>query len=157
METALATLDVLPSGKAEIAKFTRMLKDEILASETDPLKTFVKLKYAEKTIADTLKDSDIEKHFLKEFNLYEREKVVEVMGAKLNSQETGVKYHYEDSGDPVWFDLDKKIKELTEKKKEREKFLQNIPHDSGIVDPESGVFITRPPKESTTKVICKFY
>ena len=81
--------------------------------------------------------------------------MVQINGAKLQSQEVGVKYRYEDSGDPVWFDLDKKIKELTEKKKEREKFLQNLPYESQFVDPDSGAFITRPPKESKTKVVVK--
>jgi hypothetical protein len=66
--------------------------------------------------------------------------------------EVGTKYQYEESGDPVWFDLKKQYEEVAEKKKDREKFLQNIPYDQGIVEPVSGVFITRPPKTSKTKV-----
>ena len=155
--TALSTLSIMPSGKEEVARFKKNLKSEILSGKFDGLKAFVRLKYIEATIADTLKDEDIERHFLKEFELYGKEKVVEVMGAKLNAQETGVKYAYEDAGDPVWANLDEEIKKLTEKKKEREKFLQAIPYDKGTVDPETGVFITRPPKSSKSKVICKFF
>lgn len=59
------------------------------------------------------------------------------------------------SSDPVWNDLVKKISELDEKRKEREKFLQNIPYESQFVDPETGVFLTRPPKTSKTKVKCQ--
>jgi hypothetical protein len=44
---------------------------------------------------------------------------------------------------------------LTEKKKEREKFLQNIPYNEGIVHPATGVFIVRAPKTSHSKVIVK--
>jgi len=153
MEKALSTISVLPSNKEQIQKFSVMLKDEILASDKDPLKILVQLKAIEKVIADILKDKDVDYHFLKEFLLYEKEKEININGAKLRQGETGVKYHYEDSGDPVWFDLDKEIKELSEKKKEREKFLQNIPIDKGTVDPDSGVYITRPPKSSKTKVI----
>jgi hypothetical protein len=127
METALSTISALPSGRDQVARFTRMLKDEILANTKDPLKILVQLKYIEKTIADVLKDKEIDVHFLNEFELYNKEKIVEVNGAKLQTQEVGVKYFYEESGDPEWSDLEKKIQELTEKKKEREKFLQNIP------------------------------
>jgi len=129
-----------------------MLKDEILASSKDPLKILVQLKFIEKLIEDILKDENIEYHFLKEFFLYEKEKVIEVGGAKLMQSEVGVKYDYEASGDPKWFDLEKQAKEIAEKKKEREKFLQSIPYDAGVVDPDTGVFITRPPKSSKTKV-----
>jgi hypothetical protein len=152
MNTALATISTLPSNKAELAKFSRMLKDEILASNRDPLPILVQLKVIEKVVDDVLKDEGIKFHFLKEFLLYEKEKIIEVNGAKLEQRETGVKYDYNASGDIVWMDLDKAIKELAEKKKEREKFLQAIPYDAGIVEPISGVFLTKPPKISHTKV-----
>ena len=155
MESALSTLSVLPDNKDQVRTFSKMLKDEILAGTKDPLKILVQLKMIEKVIADILKDEEIDYHFLKEFLLYEKEKEIELNGAKMRQQEVGVKYEYEQSGDPVWFDLDKQIKELSEKKKEREKFLQSIPYDNGVVDPDSGVFITKPPKKSKTKVVVK--
>jgi hypothetical protein len=150
--TALSTINLLPSNREEVKRFSRMLKDEILAADHDPLKILVQLKMIEKVLEDVLKDEEIDHHFCKEFDLYGKEKVIEVNGAKLQQVETGVKYRYEDSGDPVWFDLEKQSKELAEKKKDREKFLQNIPYDQGVVDPDTGVFITRPPKNSKTKV-----
>ena len=157
MKSAISTISVLPSGKSEVAIFTRQLKSEILANTTNPLPVFVQLKYIEKTIENILKDEEIEEHFLKEFLLYDKEKIVEVNGAKLNVSEVGTKYDYSASGDPVWMDLDKKLKELSEKKKEREKFLQAIPYDGGVVDAGSGLYINRPPKSSKTKVICKLF
>jgi hypothetical protein len=154
MTTALSTLSVLPNGKEEIKKFSRMLKDEILQADRDPLKILVQLKYIEKVLEDVLKDEEIDRHFCREFDLYGKEKVIEINGAKLQQAEVGTKYRYEDCSDPVWFDLEKQSKEVAEKKKEREKFLQNIPYDQGVVEPISGVFITRPPKTSKTKVKC---
>jgi hypothetical protein len=154
METALATISNLPSNKEQVKVFSRMLKDEILANNADPLKTLVQLKFIEKTIADILKDEELDYHFLKEFLLYDKDEKVFVNGAELRSGEVGTKIMYEDSGDPDWFDLDKQIKELTEKKKEREKFLQNIPYDETVIH-VSGCIITRAPKKSKTKVIVR--
>jgi len=155
METALSTISALPATREQVQHFVRLLKNEILANDKNPLPILVQLTAIERMIKEILSDEDIEHHFLKEFLLYDNEKVISLNGAKLQSQEVGVKYRYEDSGDPVWFDLDKKIKELTGKKKEREKFLQNLPFESQFVDPDSGAFITKAPKESRTKVVVK--
>jgi len=156
METTLSVINLMPSGKEQITKFKRSLKSELLANDKDPLPIFIQLKYIEKVIKEILDDSEIKDHFINEFELYSKEKIVEINGAKLSSQETGIKYQYAESGDQKWIDLDKQIKELTEKIKEREKLLQNIPME-GIVDPETGLFINRPPKSSTTQIICKYY
>lgn len=153
METALSTINILPSNKKELQKFFKSAKAELISgSLKDPLKIKVQLTYMKKLAELLLEDDDIDHVFLNEFLLYEAEKIIEINGAKLMQGEVGVKYDYPKCGDPVWDDLDKAIKELTEKKKEREKFLQNIPYDNGIVDPETGVFITRPPKYGKTKV-----
>ena len=155
METALSTISVLPSNKEQVVTFVRNLKNEILANDKNPLPILVHLKFIEKTIAEILKDEEVDYHFLKEFLLFSKDEKVIVNGAELRSSEVGVKYMYEDSGDPVWNDLNKQSKDIAEKKKEREKFLQNIPYDVGTVDPITGVFITRPPKTSKTKVVVK--
>lgn len=152
METALSTLSVLPSNRDQLRTFSRQLKDEILEGNTDPLKALVQLKFAEKLIEDVLKDEELDHLFVKELENYGKEKVVELAGAKLMQTEVGVKYIYEESGDPKWFDLNKQAAEIADKKKEREKFLQGIPYNEGVVDPDTGVFITRPPKTSKTKV-----
>ena len=138
METALSTINVLPSNKEELVRFVKTLKYEILANDKNPLPILVQLKFIEKAIEDILKDE-----------------AVVVNGATLRQSEVGVKYLYKDCGDPVWNDLNGQIEALTEKRKEREKFLQNIPYDKGTVDPDTGLFITRPPKSSKTKVIVK--
>lgn len=152
MTSALKQISKLPDNKMQLREFSRQLRDEILTNDRDPLKILVQLKMIEKLIEDVLKDDEINLHFLKEFQSYGKEKIVEVNGANLSEMEAGIRYDYSASGDPVWFDLDKQLKEITEKKKEREKMLQNIPYDNGIVDPDTGVYISRPPKSSKTKV-----
>jgi len=131
-----------------------MLKDEIMGGSVDPLKTLVHLKFIEKMLADIFKDEELDELFVRELALYGNEKVVEIAGAKLSQMEAGTRYDYEASGDPKWFDLKKESTEASERLKEREKFLQTIPYDQGVVDPDTGVFITRPPKTSKTKVKC---
>ncbi|OQB67233.1 MAG: hypothetical protein BWX92_04026 [Deltaproteobacteria bacterium ADurb.Bin135] len=154
METAISTLSVLPSNRDQIKSFSRQLKDEIMGGSLDPLKTLVHLKFIEKMLADILKDEELDELFIRELALYGNEKVVEIAGAKLSLMEAGTRYDYEASGDPKWFDLKKESTEASERLKEREKFLQTIPYDAGVVDPDTGVFITRPPKTSKTKVKC---
>lgn len=151
MTSALAQISQLPDNKTQLRVFSRQLKDEILSGDRDPLKILVQLKMIEKLIEDVLKDDEIDLHFLKEFQSYGKEKIVEVNGAKLSEMEAGIRYDYNASGDPVWFDLDKSMKDLADKKKEREKFLQTIPYE-GTVDPDTGVYITKAPKSSKTKV-----
>jgi hypothetical protein len=155
MTTALSILENLPNNKEQVKTFVSSIKNEILSNTKNTLPILVQIKMVEKTIEDILKDEEIDLKFLKEFQLYDKDEKVVVNGAELRQSEVGVKYLYPDCGDPIWNDLNKQIQELTEKKKEREKFLQNIPYDKGTVDPDSGLFITRPPKTSHTKVVVK--
>ena len=155
MTTALSILENLPNNKEQVKTFVSSIKNEILANTKNTLPILVQIKMVERTIEDILKDEEIDLKFLKEFQLYDKDEKVIVNGAELRQSEVGVKYLYPDCGDPVWSDLNKQIQELTDKKKEREKFLQNIPYDKGTVDPHTGVFITRPPKTSKTKVVVK--
>jgi hypothetical protein len=151
----LAIINTLPANREQVATFTYELKKELLSSK-DILKEFAKIKYGEKIFAEILKDEDIENEILREFQLYEAEKIIEVLGTKISVSEVGTKYDYKASGDSVWNDLDKRIAFLTEKRKERETLLKTLP-DEGLVDPETGLFITRAPKSSKTKVICRIY
>jgi hypothetical protein len=152
METAISTISVLPSGKEQVATFVKTIKSEILDGTKKPLPVLVQLKYAEKTIKAILDDEDIDNCFLKEFLLYDKDEKVEINGATLRVQETGVKIDYKASGDLQWIELDEQIKKLTEQRKEREKFLVTIPLE-GVTDEKTGLYITRPPRSSQTKVI----
>ena len=69
-ETALSTLSVLPSNRDQLRTFSRQLKDEILAGNTDPLKALIQLKFAEKLIEDVLKDAELDHLFVKEKILF---------------------------------------------------------------------------------------
>ena len=153
-ETTLSVINLLPSGKEQIKSFVQTIKSEILADETDPLKILVQLKYAEKTISEILKDKEIDQHFLNEHSKYDKRENVVIGGAKLTQSEVGVKYFYEECGDPTWDHLNEKIKNLNGKKKAREEFLKNIPLE-GSADLETGAVIHRSARSSKTKVIVR--
>ena len=154
METALSTLSTLPSTKEELYKFSRMLKDEIIADDKETLQILGKLKIIEKVVKDILEDKEVKARFLRDRQAYSDKEIVKFNGIDFSVRETSVKYDYNASGDVKWMDLDAKIKDLTEARKEREKLLQNLPPE-GMVDPDNGNFITRPPKSSETMVVCK--
>jgi hypothetical protein len=149
-ERALSTITVFPSNKTEIAMYSRKLKSEILASNDDPLEILKQLKIVESVIADILKDTDIERHFLAEAYKYV-EKTFDHKGVKFTIGEVGVKYDFSECGDPGYFDLVKQSEEIKEKLKAREEFLKTIP-DEGTVDPGTGVFINKATKSSKSKV-----
>jgi hypothetical protein len=150
METAISTISIFPSNKLELEQYKRKLKSEILVNDRDPLAILLQLKFVEKTIADILTDKELDDHFITEAEKY-KEKTFEHLGAKFTIAETGVKTEYSESGDSKWFDLQRQLTDLKKKIKERETFLASLPYE-GTVDPETGLFLTKPPKKSKTKV-----
>jgi hypothetical protein len=122
MQSALSTLSVLPSTKAEGEQFKEMLLKEISAEYT-PLATLVQLKVLEKMIKELLTNDALDEIYLLEFNQFAKNNKLDVNGATLTSQEFGSKYLY--STDNLWMDLDSEIKRLTEMKKKREDVLKS--------------------------------
>lgn len=151
METikALSTIADAPITYVEIGNLIHYMKQELLSGEYNPLDVELKLKAMEETIKQLRSDEEIRAFVLSEAEKYG--KSFEWRGAKMSIREVGVKYDYASSGDSEWALLDAQIKELTEKKKAREKFLQAIP-DMGTVSPETGETIYRPAKTSTTSI-----
>ena len=146
---ALSTIADAPITYVEIGNLIHYMKQELLSGEYNPLDVELKLKAMEETIKQLRSDEEIRAFVLSEAEKYG--KSFEWRGAKMSIREVGVKYDYAASGDSEWALLDAQIKELTDKKKAREKFLQAIP-DMGTVSPETGETIYRPAKTSTTSI-----
>lgn len=145
----------MPGSKAELEIFSKNIKAEILQNDRDPLLILKQLKFIEKLIADLLTDKELDDHFLNEAYKYGKEKTIEHLECKFTIQETGVKYDYEACGDPVWNDLNAQVTKLKESMKKREMFLQNA--GEGFVEPNTGVFVNKPPRSSKTKVTVRLY
>lgn len=150
METALSTITVFPDNKTEMAMYSRKIKSEILAYDQDPLKILRQFKYVQKVIDDILQDKDIREHFVIEAEKFGA-KSFDHLGVKFTICEVGTKYNFKDCGDPKWFDLTTELESLKDKIKARESFLKTLP-DEGTVDPDTGVFINKATKTSTTNV-----
>jgi len=146
---ALSTIADAPITYVEIGNLIHYMKQELLSGDYNPLDVELKLKAMEETIKQLRSDEEIRAFVLSEAEKYG--KSFEWRGAKMSIREVGVKYDYAASGDSEWALLDAQVKELTEKKKAREKFLQAIP-DMGTVSPETGETIYRPAKTSTTSI-----
>ena len=147
--TTLAKIAQSPITYVEINNLIYDMKVELLSGDYNPLDVELQLKAMEETIKQLRSDEDIRQFVLSEAEKHG--KSFEWRGAKMSVREVGVKYDYASSGDSEWALLDAEIKELTEKKKAREKFLQAIP-DMGTVNPETGETIYRPAKTSTTSI-----
>jgi hypothetical protein len=81
-----------------------------------------------------------------------------INGAKITIKEVGVKYDFDNCQDVIWNDLTSAIKELTDKRKEREAFLKTLTKMFTYVDDETGEIITINPaiRKSTTGFVIQF-
>lgn len=146
---ALSTIADAPITYVEIGNLIHFMKQELLSGDYNPLDVELKLKAMEETIKQLRSDEEIRAFVLSEAEKYG--KSFEWRGAKMSIREVGVKYDYAATGDSEWAILDAQIRELTEKKKAREKFLQSIP-DGGTVNPDTAEVVYRPAKTSTTSI-----
>lgn len=146
---ALSTIADAPITYVEIGNLIHLMKQELMSGDYNPLDVELKLKAMEETIKQLRADEDIRAFVLNEAEKYG--KSFEWRGAKMSIREVGVKYDWASSGDSEWAILDTQIKELTEKKKAREKFLQSIP-EGGTVNPDTAEVVYRPAKTSTTSI-----
>jgi hypothetical protein len=144
MEAQLDILRTFPQNKGDIQALACDWTNQILDGNSDPIKVAIQIKKVQAVLDQVTAG-------IKDYVLIEAEKygkTTEIEGVKIEISELGVRYDYSVCGDSVWSSLDNELKLLTEKKKEREKFLVAIP-DTGTVDPETGELINKPLRSGT--------
>lgn len=146
---AVSVINLLPSNKIEVEDFFLKVKNNVLESGSNPFQFAVQVKAFEVLIDRLRKDNDIQDWIIEE--ALKEGKSFEFLGNKIEVREAGVKYDYSSCEDAEWEELDAQIKELSEKKKQRESFLKVIPLD-GTVNPSSGELIYPPSKKSYTSL-----
>ena len=151
METlnALSVIYAVPSTYDEIHNFIFKAKRELLNGDYNPLDVEIQLKAMEEVIKQLRADADIKNAVIAEAEKYG--KSFEHRGCKISIREGGVKYDYAGTQDSEWALLEAEAKEIAEKKKAREKFLQALPPE-GTVSPVTGEQIFPPAKTSSTTV-----
>ena len=148
MET-ITIINELPVYYVGIGNLVYEAKRMILSGDHNPLDIEVRLKAMEELVKQLRGDPEVKAAVIAEAEKYG--KSFEYMGCKISVREGGVKYDYAGTGDSEWAILDAESKEIAEKKKDREKFLQSIPPE-GTVSPTTGEQIFAPAKSSQTTV-----
>lgn len=148
MET-IAIINELPVDYVSIGNLVYEAKKLILSGDENPLDIEIRLKAMEELVKQLRGDAEIKAAVIAEAEKYG--KSFEYRGCKISVREAGVKYDYASTQDSEWAILEAQSKEIAEKKKAREKFLQSIPPE-GTVSPTTGEQIFAPAKTSQTTV-----
>ncbi len=147
--TTLSVINLLPSTEYEIEVFVHKTVNEVKAGNVNALKLQSQLKKFEKAskeISDQIKSDAITER------MKYKEKVVDLYGFKIELAENGTKYDYSACNDTEWNDLELMIKQLSERKKEREKFLKNVSKPMAITDEHTGgeTIVINPPIKTSS-------
>lgn len=135
----------LPTLAEKRDLFRQSVRDQILNGYMNPLEFYRQAKIVADVIDELKKDPDILDCAQTERLKFGKEKPV-VNGAVVD---TGSKttYDYESTGDPVYQELKKKLKD-------REAFLKAIPA-GGIIDPETGQLLMPPVQKISNFITVK--
>lgn len=150
MEKAISTITNFNTSKEGIAKFVNQCTQEIEDGLIDPLHMAIYLKTMEKIVEGI--QSKIKESALSEAEKYG--KSFEFRGANIDVSELATRYDYANCQDIIWNDLNKRVAELTEKRKQREAMLKTIKDVMTLVDEATGeTWRVNPPiKYSTTGI-----
>lgn len=150
METALSTINQLPSTKKQIDTFVDKVETEVLSRYDDPLEFAIKLRCIEDIIKRLRSSKKISDLILNQAEKYGKE-IIKRNEAELQVKETGVKYDFKNCNDHKWNQLNKNLENIKLEIKKREEILKI--HKDQWSDIETGEIINPPVKTSTTKVI----
>ena len=134
METAVSTLSTFNTSKEGIKRYVDQVVGEIKNGVMNPLLAHLYIKSMEKSLEGI--SAQIKEDVINE--AYKYEKSFDFHGARIEQAELGTKYDFTNCNDVVWNDLNKKITELTEKKKEREAMLKTVKDTMTLVDESTG-------------------
>lgn len=139
--------------KAERGEFVTRLVEKLESGEAEPLKVHKQVKCMEDLIKQITANEDYRKYLLNEAAKYG--KSFDLHNAKFQVKEAGTKYDYSQCNDYVLVELQQKLDELTEKVKNRQKFLQLAPTEGiEVLEDQSGeVYRIYPPSKSSTTIV----
>lgn len=145
------SLSLFETTKEARAAFVNQIIEQVHEGEQDPIKVHLQLKCAEDIIKQ-ITSNDIFKGDLLDACDKQGGKSFMYQSAKFEKKEVGTKYDYSQCNDQVLVSLEAQHAELTEKLKQRQKFLQTVPIAGYIVtDEDSGeTFKVFPPSKSST-------
>lgn len=148
---ALSTLRLLPSTTDQVKRFVDLVKDEIRSgSDREKLEAHILLKFVTDTIKAINDDPEIRESILKAAAMYPEKTFT--FGDFIITKTTRSTYDYTACGDSQWETLDSQIKGLTDRRKEREKYLQAIRYGDSVINGDTGEVLF-PPASRTTEFL----
>ena len=146
--TTINTQSFLTASKALITEKAQAVVDRYTDGHNSPVEGLIvarKLIEFGEQIKDNLLDAAAN-----ELKLASKESR-DIAGNKISEQMVGVRYSYKDCGDPIWNELNEKIKD-------REKFLQSIKGSKQELIEETGevVQIFEPVKSGKLSLVIKY-
>lgn len=139
---ALAVGELMPT-KANAVLLGNYLAEQVRDGFRKSLETIASLRATKLAIETALSFIEPEAH--EEISRYGRQGA-EILGAKLEVVEAGIKYDY--SADAEWLRLKAEAEKTAELLKSREQFLKGLPKE--MADPETGEMVAPPVRTSTT-------
>lgn len=150
-QSALALFKTLPETKSEVEKYTRIIRDEVLEGNINPLSFITTVTALEKLFGNLKSDIMIKDMVLEEAEKYGQKTFVHG-NAQFQVKEVGTKYDFTNCDDDQWRRLNADITALSIIKKEREDFLKTIKPDMEVYGAD-GTRLNPVSKTSTTSVV----
>lgn len=153
--TAIGTLRLMPTNTQQIARFSKLLIEDVQNGNLNPLELLVMLRALER-VSETVIDA-IQSNIDQAKDKY-NERSFDVLGATVEKSEVAVRYKYETAKDVEWERRKAAVDAAMGLLKEREEFLRTLREPMTAVDTDSGeVFTISPPlKTSKSGVKVKF-
>lgn len=153
--TAIGTLKLMPTNTQQIARFSKLLIEDVQNGKVNPLELLVMLRALER-VSETVIDA-IQSNIDQAKDKY-NERSFDVLGATVEKSEVAVRYKYETAKDVEWERRKAAVDAAMGLLKEREEFLRTLREPMTAVDTDSGeVFTISPPlKTSKSGVKVKF-
>lgn len=146
--TAIGTLRLMPANTQQIARFSKLLIEDVQNGNVNPLELLVMLRALER-VSETVLDA-IQSNIETAKDKYS-EKTFDILGAQVEKSEVAVRYKYETAKDIEWERRKSAVDAAMGLLKEREEFLRTLREPITAVDTDSGEVFTISPPLKTSK------
>jgi len=145
-DTPSAVLQLLNAEKKSLEQFANSIIQDVKEGRSNPLEIQILIKKYE-YVLNEIKEN-IKVNVNTETVKY-GERPFDFGGATCQYTPTRTEYNFESCGDSTWLVLDREIKELTEKRKQRENYLKALTETMTVVNPDSGEIETVSPAQKS--------
>jgi len=145
-DTPSAVLQLLNAEKKSLEQFANSIIQDVKEGRSNPLEIQILIKKYEYVLNEIKENIKVNVNI--ETVKY-GEKPFEYGGATCHYTPTRTEYNFESCGDSTWLTLDREIKELSEKRKQRENYLKSLTETMTVVNSESGEIETVYPAQKS--------